>query len=58
MQLYYRGIPYESSPTSTAETGTEHIGRFLGQPFPIKAGTNPQSTVSTTLRYRGIEYRR
>lgn len=59
MKLCYRGIAYESSTTDTEETGSQQIGRFLGQPFPIKAGsTMSRHDTTVALRYRGINYLR
>jgi Domain of unknown function (DUF4278) len=59
MKLYYRGIAYEPSVTDTEKTGTQQIGHFLGQPFPIKAGsTTSRYHAAIALRYRGVDYLR
>lgn len=59
MKLNYRGVSYETGATSFEKTETEYTGHFLGQMFPIKAGTPaPRFTSAAAMCYRGVNYLR
>lgn len=57
MQLFYRGIAYETSNQSVNIQETTQMAHFLGRTYPMKRATVAERHSSPQpLRYRGVPY--